>query len=272
MGGVWAKESCYPDLKTNNLLGTYEFSDFPMDKKYGVETEQHIPGITLHQNCTDYAVKFDLIRYLRLNTKVTSAEKVPGGWKVIAAQTIADTAQNEIEYRCQKLMVSTGLSSSPKPIASSGQENFGEPIFHQGQLIKEAPRLLKDPYIERIAVLGGSKSAYDSVHLFASNGKKVEWVIRESGHGPTWMAPPHIYLGPMRCWLEKLTTTRFLTWFSPCIWGDADGYGQIRAALHGTTLGRFIVDKFWNKLRSDIVDVNGYRKDPMLAGLEPDER
>ena len=30
IGGVWAKERLYPGLKTNNMIGTYEFSDFPM--------------------------------------------------------------------------------------------------------------------------------------------------------------------------------------------------------------------------------------------------
>ncbi|CCT63266.1 related to 65 kDa virulence protein [Fusarium fujikuroi IMI 58289] len=30
IGGTWAKERLYPGLKTNNLLGKYEFSDFPM--------------------------------------------------------------------------------------------------------------------------------------------------------------------------------------------------------------------------------------------------
>lgn len=29
--GVWAKEKLYPGLVTNNLLGTYEYTDFPMD-------------------------------------------------------------------------------------------------------------------------------------------------------------------------------------------------------------------------------------------------
>jgi hypothetical protein len=38
---------------------------------------------------------------------------------------------------------------------------------------------------------------------------------------------------------------RFLTWFSPCIWGASDGYPTIRRLLHGTALGRALVDAFW---------------------------
>lgn len=36
---------------------------------------------------------------------------------------------------------------------------------------------------------------------------------------------------PFKIWLEFLILTRFLTWFSPSIWGDADGYAWIRRGL-----------------------------------------
>jgi len=45
IGGTWAKERLYPSLKSNNMLGTYEYSDFPMDEAtYGVKPGEHIPG------------------------------------------------------------------------------------------------------------------------------------------------------------------------------------------------------------------------------------
>lgn len=37
----------------------------------------------------------------------------------------------------------------------------------------------------QVTVLGGSKSAYDAVYMFASNGFAVHWVIRKSGYGPS---------------------------------------------------------------------------------------
>ncbi|KAI0867577.1 hypothetical protein GGS24DRAFT_515151 [Hypoxylon argillaceum] len=38
IGGTWAAERLYPGLKTNNVVGSYEFSDFPMDlERYGLE-------------------------------------------------------------------------------------------------------------------------------------------------------------------------------------------------------------------------------------------
>ncbi|KAJ5438132.1 uncharacterized protein N7458_009130 [Penicillium daleae] len=35
IGGVWSEENCYEGLKTNNLGGTYEFTDFPWVKNTG---------------------------------------------------------------------------------------------------------------------------------------------------------------------------------------------------------------------------------------------
>ncbi|KAI1355610.1 hypothetical protein F5Y01DRAFT_326149 [Xylaria sp. FL0043] len=31
IGGTWAAERLYPGPKTNNVVGSYEFGDFPMD-------------------------------------------------------------------------------------------------------------------------------------------------------------------------------------------------------------------------------------------------
>lgn len=81
------------------------------------------------------------------------------------------------------------------------------------------------------------------------------------------MAPP--YVTPLKKWLEKLVHTRFLTWFSPCVWGNADGYTGIRNFYHGTSIGRKIVDTFWGILGGDVLTLNGYDKHPETAKLKP---
>jgi len=70
-------------------------------------------------------------------------------------------------------------------------------------------------------------------------------------------------------WLEKLVHTRFLTWFSPCIWGSEDGYGGVRRFLHGTAIGRAIVNTFWTILTQDVVDANEYDRNPEVQKLKP---
>lgn len=89
----------------------------------------------------------------------------------------------------------------------------------------------------------------------------------ESGHGPVWMAPP--YVTPFKKWLEKLVHTRLLTWMSPCIWGSADGFPGIRNLLHGTVIGRFLVDRFWGILGGDVISLNKYDAHKNTAKLKP---
>lgn len=60
-----------------------------------------------------------------------------------------------------------------------------------------------------------------------------------------------------------------LTWFSPCLWGDADGYIGTRHFLHGTAIGRTIVDAFWKVLGGDVMTLNAYDSHPDTAKLKP---
>jgi cation diffusion facilitator CzcD-associated flavoprotein CzcO len=76
IGGVWSHERLYPGLKSNNMLGTYEYSDYPMDTAtFGVKPGEHIPGTVLHKYLTSFAKEFDVYPRTRLNTRVDSAEE-----------------------------------------------------------------------------------------------------------------------------------------------------------------------------------------------------
>lgn len=273
VGGVWAKEKIYPGLRLNNLLGTYEYSDFPMHEGFGVKKGEHIPGEVAHEYFRLYAERFDLTRRLLLESKVRSAEKVQQGWRLVvvpAGIKIGAESEDARVITCDKLMIATGLTNSPAPIDILGSKDFNAPIINFGSLAQEAAGLLEDPLIKHVTVYGTGKSAYDTVYLLASSGKQVTWVLRASGHGPTFMAPAYVYLGPFLCWLEMLTTTRFFTWFSPCVWGNADGFGYLRSVLHGTRVGRWIVDKFWKTLCAQTINQAGLNKHKKLKILIPD--
>lgn len=64
-----------------------------------------------------------------------------------------------------------------------GEEEFGAPLMH----MKDVGRFLEKTKgvggVEKVVVYGGSKSASDVAYAYASEGVKVEWVIRESGRG-----------------------------------------------------------------------------------------
>ncbi|KAI9735598.1 MAG: hypothetical protein M1834_001614 [Cirrosporium novae-zelandiae] len=263
LGGVWAEHRLYPGVKSNNMVGTYEYSDFPMDEAtYGVKPGQHIPGNILHQYLTDYAEKFGVLPRIRFQSKVETVEKKhDGGW-LLTIKMCDENSKTQI--MTQKLIVATGLASEPFLPDFKGKGKFDAPFFHCRDFLGHADTLKT---ARRVAVLGGTKSAWDDAYAYATENISVDLIVRESGHGPCWMAPP--YVTPLRLWLEKLVHTRFLTWFSPCIWGDADGYGLIRRFFHGTTVGRWIVDRFWKILGGDVLSLMGYDKHPGTKKLKP---
>lgn len=271
VGGVWSRDRLYPGLQTNNLYGSTGYSDFPMDEKtFGVKSGEFIPGTVIHKYLQAYAEKFNVYERIRFQSWVSSVERKEkdDGWIVNYSQGI--DARNGVESTpksilTQKLVVATGLTSEPFVPQLEGSESFDAPIFHARYLADKAPNLLETA--KNVVILGGSKSGYDAAYICASKGITVDWVIRESGTGPVWMSPP--YVTPLKKRLDQLVGVRFLTWFSPCVWGANDGFVKFRRYLHKTRIGRWLVDIFWSILSNDVVTLNGFDKHPETKKLKP---
>jgi cation diffusion facilitator CzcD-associated flavoprotein CzcO len=232
--------------------------DFP------VHPGQHIPGDVLHDYLVKYTEHFGVSKLIRYNTRVTKAsyDDETNTWTLNAEKVNGEV----YTVVAEKVIIATGLTSEPLVPYIRGSETFEAPIFHHKQLPQHADTLSSSSP-SSVTVLGSAKSAYDAVYLFASKGIKVHWVIRSSGMGPTWMMPP--YVTPFKRWAEKLISMRLMTWMSPCIWGDADGYVRIRKWLHGTWLGRKIVGGFWWVLSNDVSTLNKYDAHPETRKLKP---
>ncbi|KAI1210835.1 uncharacterized protein F4807DRAFT_40473 [Annulohypoxylon truncatum] len=262
LGGTWAEERLYPGLKSNNLLGTYEYPDFPMiSDRYDVKPGEHIKGTTLHSYLEAYAEHNGIAELIRLNHKVLAAEhQDDGGWIL----TILTSGRLETKASTRRLIVATGLTSNAFLPHFDGQGKFGGRIFH-GKYFQQNRDTLKTA--KAVTVFGATKFAWDAVYAYATSGVKVNWVIRSSGHGPCWISSP--YATPFKIWMEQLANTRLITWFSPCIWGEADGYSWIRGLLHSTVIGRFLVNSFWKALTSGVMAQNNYDAHPDTAKLKP---
>jgi cation diffusion facilitator CzcD-associated flavoprotein CzcO len=126
-GGTWSANRLYPGLKSNNLLDTYEYPDFPMvPEVYGVQPGEHIPGTVLHRYLTDFAKKFGVYGRVKFNTKVESLEPTAdGGWLL---STTSDGTSKKFETK--KIILATGLTSEPNFPAYPGAETFEAPYFH----------------------------------------------------------------------------------------------------------------------------------------------
>lgn len=185
LGGTWADERLHPGLKSNNLLGTYEYPDFPMESgRFKVQPGEHIPGDVVNAYLKAYAIEFGIHDYIRLGTRVTSAEHQPGGGWILTA---IDAKGEECKVFSRRLIVATGLTSEPFIPHIKGQETFGGAIFHGKDFLQNRDTL---ETAKSIAIVGGSKFSWDAVYSFAKAGVKVHWVIRGTAASNTGAATP----------------------------------------------------------------------------------
>lgn len=181
-----------------------DYTDFPMDKSFGVRPGEHVSGEAMHDYLVAYAQKWDIMRRIKFNTKVSTIERDDSGtgWKLTVQRSDSDAMESgESALVTKKLIVATGVTNEPHRPRLPGQETFGGQVLHSADLGEEKA-WRHDPNVKTVAVLGGGKSAYDAVYLAVTAGKEVEWIIRKSGKGPTWIFPARAALGPFKALRE----------------------------------------------------------------------
>ena len=265
IGGTWAKERLYPGLKTNNIIGSYEFGDFPMTpEQFGVKPGQHIPGAVVHEYLCQFAEKYDLMLRMRLLTKVESAELRESGEWLLQVRRVDAVNDQKSTIMAKRIVIATGLTSEPHVPEYAGRETFGGNFLHSRQLTDCARDIQTS---QQVVVVGSNKSAWDTCYTAAMSGAHVHMVIRPGGGGPSYVWPVNL---PFNQSLQKLATTRFFTLFEPCIWaGESSGLDWARRLLHRTWLGRQIVKLFWGILGGLVISANKYSSHPELEKLRP---
>ena len=188
---------------------------------YGVQPGDHIPGAVLHRYLTDFAKKFGILSRTQFNTKIVSIEATENGYRIGATGPDGDKT-----YETKKVIVATGLTSEPNFPQYTGRENFDAPYFHAKDFRNNSSTV---GTIDSVVVVGAGKSAYDAAYAYADAGTHVDMVVRQNGKGPIYISKPWVMGGKSR--LEKLLSTRWMTWFSPCPFGGIDGYQWLRSFL-----------------------------------------
>ncbi|KAK4217298.1 FAD/NAD(P)-binding domain-containing protein [Rhypophila decipiens] len=262
IGGVWAQERLYPGLKTNNVVGSYEFSDFPMGlKRYGLEPGQHIPGPVVHRYLCDFAHHFDLFRRTRLRTKVEAATLGEDGtWCVEFASGCGSES-----LMARNIAVATGLTSQPLSPSYPGlQDRFNGKFFHAVDLSSQANHL-RDAN-GHVVVIGANKSAWDVCYTAATASPEatVHMLIRAGGRGPSWMWRRRGLLGNALS-ISRITSTRVFTWFDPNPLASAT-----QRYFTASWLGRVLCAMFWAFLDCLVLWTSGYISiSTRLAPLRP---
>lgn len=250
IGGTWASERLYPGLETNNIVGSYEFSDFPMNQsQYGLEPCQHIPGSAVHRYLVHFADHFHLTSRIRLRTKVDTATLLADGTWLMEISSGDKTEQ----LIASKLVLATGLTSEPSIPHFRGQDTFKGHIFHSKQLKSKSHHLTTS---KTVVVIGGNKSAWDVSYSAAMPGATVHMIMRQKGGGPSWVWRPLRFGSWVDTSLSRLSLTRIFTWFDPSPFGSTGR--TARWILHSTRLGRKLCMLFWEFLDRCICHANGY--------------
>lgn len=141
-------------------------------------------------------------------------------------------------FSATKVMVATGLTSSPNMPILPKRERFKGQVLHQKDFGQCS---VLSSSAKHVTVLGGAKSAADMVYASVKAGKSVSWVIRRSGSGPA------AFLGSEGKGRYKnsaeLGFTRIMSTFTPSYFTPQTSWARF---LHRTTIGNWMVNQIWN--------------------------
>jgi dimethylaniline monooxygenase (N-oxide forming) len=295
VGGVWSTSRLYPGLVADSARGLFEYSDLSMldeevfassrkiattkydgvdvkvmgeketktlDKKemYGL-----LKGDETNNYLQKYAKKWDLVRRTKFNLKVIKAERTPQGDALPSGWCL--TLSSGETLKCDKLIVATGLYSEPSTPEIPGIDSFTGHSIHSKQLGQQHHQLA-DPRIESVVVIGGCKSAVETINLclHLPNKPQIDWIIRGGEHGvPIVMNNPSSR-SPIP--LLVLEYTRFFSAFSPSIFDTESGLYKF---FHSgrSWLGTWLCACFWSLFSWSLLRDAGYDKSEQGKMIKP---
>lgn len=167
---------------------------------------------------------------IRFGFKVDTIKKSDTVWIITGSTTT---------FRAPKLIVASGLSSTPNMPNLPGKVNFEAPVIHQEGFGQSS--VLTSPQLQNVTVVGGGKSAADMVYACVKAGKSVSWIIRASGTGPGFFLSPK-GKGPYKNAFE-LGSTRVASTISPSILNPDNWWTRF---INGTALGQKLASSVWD--------------------------
>ena len=229
----------------------------------------------VHQYLRDFAQHFQLDQFIQLRTKVdtvTLQDDDNGTWLVEytttsppeSQQPTTTTTAHQRQLLAHKLVLATGVTSTPNLPHLPGQSSFRGAIFHVKDLPSHADTLFPPPQQQSttsttsnnsttstttssnptnrpggndvgcrdVVALGGHKSALDVCYaaVTARPGSKVHMVIRRGGGGPGWvwrlLRLPFWFGRGVVMTLAQLSSTRAFAVFDPAPFGQVNTAGE----------------------------------------------
>jgi cation diffusion facilitator CzcD-associated flavoprotein CzcO len=150
-------------------------------KREGITKDGYIAAQTVHEYLTSFAEEFDLTRRTRLRTRVVEVNRTDDGKRWVINVKVG------VKLMCDKLIYATGPTSNPI-VPTFPSEGFDSPVVHSQVMGERLPWIQEN--CKRTTVIGGAKSAFDTVYMLIKAGQKVDWVIRDSPSGPMSLSAP----------------------------------------------------------------------------------
>lgn len=193
VGGVWSVTRRYPGLRTQNSKRAYSFSELPMPASY-----PRVPsGGQMQTYLQSYVDRFGFGDRVRLNTEVTAAQPVSGGWSLQVRRLDQQSVETIV---CDQLVVANGVFSDPARPRYPGADIFtaaGGRVCHASEF-----RQLGEAIGKHVVVVGYGKSACDIAEAVSNVAKSTTVVARRL----LWKIPRRVrFLGDF----EGLALTRF---------------------------------------------------------------
>ncbi|KAL2810619.1 hypothetical protein BJX63DRAFT_434136 [Aspergillus granulosus] len=237
-------------------------------ERVGISSSDHLPGTAIQSYLKGFVEHFNLGDKIQLNTRVVSAElQNDCTWQIEAkVKGTKGTSGTNLRMRSAKLIVATGLSSTPSQPDFRGQKEFGKPCIHSKYFPHYEKQILHPTH--NITVLGAGKSAWDIVYASATSGCTVDWIIRDTGHGPSWMLPP--FITPWKRWRsENLSSIPLLWLVAPSIWTRYGLVSCLHRLVHSTAVGSWVISAVWSLVGLFILWMLGYDRHPEVKKLKP---
>ncbi|KIW06763.1 uncharacterized protein PV09_02452 [Verruconis gallopava] len=230
-----------------------EFSDRPMSVPKGAKLLHHLPEASLvteylENYCDNHVYDGTSLRErITFNCEVRAIRKVENVWHIRAV-----TGSEENIYRTSKLVMASGLYTLPNMPELPNIEVFLGKIVHQIDFGRS--KVLEDPNVKNVVVLGGAKSAGDIAYASVKAGKSVSWVLRENGSGAATFTQPKGKL-----WYKntpEIATTRLTSLFTPSIYTPQNFIFKL---CHSTARGRSLMKTLFVSADRDILALGNFR-------------
>jgi dimethylaniline monooxygenase (N-oxide forming) len=181
LGGVWSKDRLFPGFMADGPTSLFDYSDLPMRDAINLKDWSDLPGEKVYDYLHAYAEKFNLIERLRSSTTISHISR---NLDRKACDVMVPNSEEIVT--CDKLILATVLYSKPywPDVPRAEFDGF---VMHSSDMGIHHQELTSEK-VNRITVYGGCKSSVDAIIFCLQAGKKVDWVIRETGNSPGLMA------------------------------------------------------------------------------------